>query len=85
MPQGLPLSHRPRGSRHLLVMNPDPRFSKEEERMNYPSKETHTAAAREQVDAAVLELVNIIARHVAREINLGTTIEKQELVTKPED
>jgi hypothetical protein len=24
MPQGLPLSHRPRGSRHLLVMNPDP-------------------------------------------------------------
>ncbi|MDD9737955.1 hypothetical protein PVW53_20840 [Seohaeicola sp. SP36] len=53
--------------------------------MNYPSKETHTAAAREQVDAAVLELVNIIARHVAREINLGTTIEKQELVTKPED
>ncbi len=25
MPQGVPLSHRPRGSRHLLVMNPDPR------------------------------------------------------------
>ena len=24
MPQGVPLSHRPRGSRHLLVMNPDP-------------------------------------------------------------
>ena len=25
MPQGVPLSHRPRGSRHLLVMNPDPK------------------------------------------------------------
>lgn len=29
MPQGVPLNHRPRSSRHLLVMNPDPSHVKQ--------------------------------------------------------
>ena len=27
MPEGLPVSHRPRSTRHLLAMSPDPRLS----------------------------------------------------------